>query len=128
MPLALEAFPHSASGDGATKTSLVVFYVFRGDRAAVRLLSNSQTALLQQNPFCLLSFVFCLLSFVFFSQPLSFRPAYGLPDNTSQKTEKIPTGEVWGRHPERRMERDGQDEAAWMPLRERNEPGMANPR
>jgi len=26
------------------------------------------------------------------------------------------------------MERDGQDEAAGMPLRGRNEPGMANPR
>ncbi len=26
------------------------------------------------------------------------------------------------------MERDGQDEAAWMPLRVRNEPWMANPR
>jgi len=45
-----------------------------------------------------------------------------------KKQEKTLTGGGVERHPERRMERDGQDEAAGMPLRARYEPGMANPR
>ncbi|WP_343464792.1 hypothetical protein, partial [Pantoea sp.] len=75
--------------------------------------------------FCLLSFVFCLLSFSA-SGCLSDRLT-AFQTTPHRKKEKAPTGEVCERHPERRMERDGQDEAAWMPLRERNEPGMANP-
>ncbi|WP_343465117.1 hypothetical protein [Pantoea sp.] len=80
MPLALEAFTRSASGDGATKPPLHAHDFFRNSRAAVRLLSNNQTALLSKKA----SFLF----FVFFSQSLSLRPAYSLPDNTAPNKKK----------------------------------------
>jgi len=69
-----------------------------------------------------------LLSSVFSAIHCLRRSVTATRTTPDRKQENTLTGGGVERHPERRMERDGQDEAAGMPLRERNEPGMANPR
>jgi len=69
------------------------------------------------------------MCFLFFQPAIVFADPFTAAQTTPDKKQKkaLKGGGV-ERHPERRTERDGQDEAAWMPLRGRNEPGMANPR